>query len=127
MAKGREVGEGASPKPCNMETKKVLSDKGLFSILTDTEKSGDTDLRLCLVQMLIRIRRLEQVNFAIQALMLNEGWVSPEHLDRVIKNAGEYIDEREEQNSAFCDMLEESGITFEDWINFNLNGSFGKR
>lgn len=110
-----------------METKNILSDKGIFSVLTDAEKVEDTVLRLFLIQILTRVRKLEQVNFALQGLLLNEGLVSPEHLDQVIKNAGEYIGEREKKDAAFYDLLKDSGITFEDWINFNLNGCFDNK
>lgn len=107
-----------------MDKINMLSDKDILSTLGEAERFDETFLRLLLVELLTRIRKLEQINFALQAQLISKGAIDQGELQETIKNAVEYFNQKDERKSAFNHMLNESGITFEQWISYSLDGRF---
>ncbi len=105
----------------------MLADKDIYQSIEDSETIDNEFLRLMLVELLSRIKRLEQVNFAFQALLVQEGMFDEDTLQQTIKNAGEYLNEKDNRKSEINRVMKDSGIEFAEWVNFVVNGSFSER
>ena len=105
----------------------MLADKDIYKAIEDSETMDNEFLRLLLVELLGRVKRLEEINFAFQALLVQEGLFDENILQQTIKNAGEYLREKDSRKSEINRMMGTSGIQFEEWVNFILKGSFSDR
>jgi len=106
---------------------KMLADRDIYDILKDMEKLDEDFMRLLLLEMFNRIRKLEQVNFALQALLVREGVLDEDALKQTMVNAKQYLDEKDTKKSEMSKIIKSSGITFEEWVSFILHGTFNKK
>ncbi|MFZ5641321.1 MAG: hypothetical protein ACOY4Q_11635 [Bacillota bacterium] len=105
----------------------MLSDKTIWELLGDTEQDiGPDFLRLLMIEMFSRIRRLEQVNFALQAIILQQGIADEEFYRHILKEARQYMDRQDEAKAAEADIWKKSGLGFAEMVNFTLRGSFAR-
>lgn len=105
---------------------KMLADKDILSLLGDSEGIDDDVMRLIIVELLSRIKKLEQINFALQALLIQENLLDSETLHQTIKNSKEYLDFKDAEKSRLGNALRTTGIPFREWVNFTLRGCFEK-
>lgn len=107
------------------EVWKMLSDKTIWEVLGDPEREIQPDLlRLLLIEMFTRIKRLEQLNFALQSVIVQQGIVDPELYQYFLKESKHYLDRRDEEKAAQSEVWRKSGLSFAELVNFTLRGSF---
>lgn len=107
------------------EVWKMLSDKTIRELLGDPERDIEPDLlRLLLIEMFSRVKRQEQVNFALQSLIVQQGIVDPELYQYFLQESKQYLDRRDEEKAAESEIWRKSGVSFTELVNFTLRGSF---
>jgi len=107
------------------EVWKMLSDKTIWELLGDPDREIDPDLlRLLLIEMFSRIRRLEQVNFALQAIIVQQGVADEELYRHILRESKLYLDRRDEEKAVRSDIWQNTGLSFAELVNFTLRGSF---
>lgn len=106
----------------------MLSDKTILELLGDPGQEMEQDLmRLLLIEMFSRVKRLEQVNFALQSIIVQQGIVEPEAYQYILQEAKQFLDRRDEEKAAQSDLWRNSGLSFAELVNFTLRGTFGQK
>ncbi len=104
---------------------KMLADKTIWELLGDPEREIEADLlRLLLIEMFSRVKRLEQVNFALQSIIVQRGIVDAEYYQYLLQESKHFLDRQDEQKAVRSEMLQKTGLTFAELVNFTLRGSF---
>ena len=103
----------------------MLSDQKIWALLGDVDRKVDEDVtRLMLVELFSRLKILEEENLALRVLLLEEGLLDGEMYDVTRRAVGEFLREKDNQRAAESDFFSKSGISFPQWVNFKLTGTF---
>lgn len=105
----------------------MLSDRNIMEYLGDVERHIDEDVtRLLFIELVSRLKVVEEENLALRVLLMEEGVVD-EELYRVTRDAvREFLQEKDEEKARESRFFASSGIPFPQWVNFKLYGTFEK-
>lgn len=105
----------------------MLSDKKIWALLGNVKRALNEDtIRLMFIELFSRLKTLEEENLALRVI-LNEANIYDEELfARVLKVVREYLAARDEEKAQESEFFASSGISFSEWVNFKLYGSFHK-
>lgn len=103
----------------------ILSDNRIWNLLGDVQKKiGPEMLRLLFIEFFSRIKRLEQENLTLKAVLLQHEAVSIEELAEIFTRANEFTTEVDGQREKEINLWSETGIPFNEYVNFVLRGRF---
>ena len=103
----------------------MLSDKKIWSLLGDVDRRMDEDfVRLMLIELFSRLKIAEEENMALRVLLMEEELLD-EKLYQITRRAvKDFLKEKDSQRARESDFFASSGVTFPQWVNFKLTGSF---
>jgi len=103
----------------------MLSDKKIWSLLSDVNRSVDEDfIRLMFIELFSRLKIVEEESIALRVLLMEEG-ILDEKLYQITRRAvHDFLKEKDNQRAWESDFFASSGVTFPQWVNFKLTGSF---
>lgn len=105
----------------------MLSDKKIWSILGDINREIDQDFtRLMLIELFSRLKTLEEENLALRLLLMEEEIVDRNFFNTYRLAVHDFIEQKEKQNAMESDFFAKTGISFPEWVNFKLSGTFNK-
>lgn len=103
----------------------MLSDKKIWSLLSDVNRGVDEDfIRLMFIELFSRLKIVEEENMSLRVLLMEEGLLD-EKLYQITRRAvRDFLQEKDMQRARESDFFASSGVTFPQWVNFKLTGSF---
>ncbi|ADG81255.1 hypothetical protein Tfer_2790 [Thermincola ferriacetica] len=103
----------------------MLSDKKIWAMLGDPDhKISEDYVRLLFIELFSRVKNLEIENHAMKVILLETGLVSEETYEMVRRAVKDFFKEYDAQKEKEVEFYEKSGISFVDWVNFTLKGTF---
>lgn len=104
----------------------LLSDSKIIRYLQDVDKDMSPDaVRLLFLELLCRIKALEEDNLVCRLLLIENGLVDEGTFDQMRSSIREFLSRKDRQTAVESDFFASSGIPFHEWVNFKLKGSFG--
>lgn len=105
----------------------MLSDKKIWAILQDTDRTIDAEYsRLLFIDLFGRLKNLEMENHALKVLLFEYKLIEEEAFSAAVKAVKEFFTEWDNKKAKEVDFLAGSGISFVDWAAFVSQGKFDR-
>lgn len=103
----------------------MLSDQKIWALLGDVDREINEDVtRLMFIEIFSRLKVLEEENMALRVLLMEDGVVD-EKLFQITREAvRDFLRQKDDQRAAESEFFARSGISFPEWVNFKLRGTF---
>lgn len=109
----------------NNEPWDMLSDKKIWSLLSDANQKISADLlRLMLIELFSRIKNLEYENNTLKVLLFEYELIDEKIYSEALAQVKEFFKEWDDRKAKEIDFYAKSGISFVDWAAFTAKGKF---
>lgn len=103
----------------------MLSDQKIWNLLGDVQRRLDEDVvRLMLIELFSRVKVLEEENLSLRVLLVEQGVVDEELYGLTRRAVREFLKQKDDEKARESEFFARSGISFPEWVNFKLRGTF---
>ncbi|MCL6611057.1 MAG: hypothetical protein K6T66_05890 [Peptococcaceae bacterium] len=105
----------------------MTSDTKIMAMLADVDRVIDGDItRLMFIELLSRIKKLEEENLALRVLLMEENLVESNMYEAVLGLVRDFLKKKDRERAGESEFFSRSGVSFPEWVSFKLTGHFGK-